>query len=70
MRGISSVFLFLFFIHLDVFLYFMYTEKKKKVYLGFCNCQACTVVYATVKYLLYHLYIAETTEQIETYTNK
>lgn len=30
MRGISSVFLFLFFIHLDVFLYFMYTEKKKK----------------------------------------
>lgn len=26
---------------------------------GYCNWQACTVVYATVKYLLYHLYIAK-----------
>lgn len=34
-------------------------KRKKKGYLGIGNWQACTVVYATVKYLLYHLYIAK-----------
>lgn len=47
----------------------MYTEREreKKSIFGYCNWQACTVVYATVKYLLYHLYIAKTTQQIEKY---
>lgn len=65
-------FLFLFFCFFTFvdFLYFMYTEREKKSIFGYCNWQACTVVYATVKYLLYHLYIAKTTQQIEKYTNK
>lgn len=44
----------------------MYTEKKKSLF-GYFNQQACTVVYATVKYLLYHNYIAKKkpTQRIE-----
>lgn len=67
--GFFCVFFCCFFLHLLIF-YILYTQREKKSIFGYCNWQACTVVYATVKYLLYHLYIAKTTQQIEKYINK
>lgn len=46
----------------------MYTNKKK--YLGVFTEQAYTVVYATVKYLLYHLYIENKSRHRKKHYNK
>lgn len=48
-------FFFRFVFTLVDFLYLCTRCGKKKSIFGYCNWQACTVVYATVKYLLYHL---------------
>lgn len=61
--SISSGFLCVFFVFtfVDFSIFYVHREGKKiKSILWYCNWQACTVVYATVKYLLYHLYIAKT----------
>lgn len=65
----SSVFFLLIFFFLLWIFYILCTQREKNIF-GYCNWQACTVVYATAKYLLYHLYIAKTIQQIEKYTNK
>lgn len=46
----------------------MYTNKQKKD-LGVVTGQAYTVVYATVKYLLYHLYIGDESRHRKTKQN-
>lgn len=58
------------FFYICRFFSIFYVHREKKIIFGYRNLQACTVVYATVKYLLYHLYIAKMTQGIEKYSNK
>lgn len=56
--GVQYFKCFFFFKEVDFLLNILCTLGLKSIF-GYCNLQACDVVYATVKYLLYHLHNAK-----------
>lgn len=58
-----------FFKEVDFLLNIVCTLGLKSIF-GYCNLQTCNVIYATVKYLLYHLHNAKDPKHTHTQRGK